>query len=384
MRDFTFYNPTRILFGKGQIANVAAEIPVDARVLLVAGRGAIRKNGVLEQVQAALGARLVGEFWGVTPNPELETVLEIVARLRGAAADFLLAVGGGSVADATKAAAGLALTEGDAWQVLSRGARFSGALPLGVVMTAPGTGSEANASGTISQRATAQKLVFTNALCFPRFAVIDPETTFSLTPEQTANGIVDSFVHVAEQYLTFPAGALLSDRLAEATLLTLLEAGPRALAEPHDYETRASLAWASTLALHGLLGAGVPQDWTTHHLGHELTALFGIDHARTLAAVLPAVLSARREHKAEKLLLYATRVLGIADGAASERSERAIDATRAFFESLGVPTRLSAYGVTSADLPRVIANLKASRRVRLGERLNVTLDDATKILELAL
>jgi NADP-dependent alcohol dehydrogenase len=184
--------------------------------------------------------------------------------------------------------------------------------------------------------------------------------------------------------LTFPAGGLLTDRLAEATLLTLLEVGPRALAEPRDYETRANLAWASTFALGGLLGAGVPQDWTTHHLGHELTALFDIDHARTLAAVLPAVLAARREQKGEKLLSYATRVLGIADGTPGERVERAIDGTRAFFESLGVPTRLSAYGVTNADIPRVIANLKASRRVRLGERLNVTLDDAAKILELAL
>jgi NADP-dependent alcohol dehydrogenase len=384
MRDFTLHNPTRILFGKGQIAGIAREIPERARVLLVAGRSSIRNNGVYEQVTAALGSRLTGEVWGIAPNPELESVLGIVAQVRSSSADFLLAVGGGSVADAAKAAAGLALTAGEPWQILTRGGRFTAALPLGVVMTAPGTGSEANASATISQRATSQKLVFTNPLCFPRFAVIDPETTFSLTREQTANGIVDSFVHVAEQYLTYPADALVTDRLAEAVLLALIEAGPRALAEPEDYAVRANLAWASTLALQGLLGAGVPQDWTTHHLGHELTALFGIDHARTLAAVLPAVLSARREHKAEKLLEYGARVLGIHDGAPEERITHAIDGTRIFFESLGVPTKLSAHGVTSADLPRVIANLKASRRVRMGERLNVTLEDAAKILELAL
>jgi NADP-dependent alcohol dehydrogenase len=384
MRDFTFQNPTRILFGKGQIAASGREIPSTARVLMLAGSGSIRSNGVYEQVKAALGERLVGELWGIEPNPDVTHVIEGVTKARETNADFLLAVGGGSVADATKAVAGLARSEGDAWAILAKGGRFSDALPLGVVMTAPGTGSEANGAAAISNRVTKQKVVFVNALCFPRFAVLDPETTYSLSPRQVSNGVVDAFVHVLEQYLTFPAGGVLSDRLAEAVLLTLLEQGPLALSRPNDYAVRANVTWAASLALSGLIGLGVPQDWTTHHIGHELTALFGIDHARSLAALLPSVLHVRRQQKAEKLVQYGARVLGIVDGSPESRSERAIVKTAAFFESLDVPTQLAAYDLGSDPIPKVIANLKASRRVRMGEKLDVTLDDAAKILELAL
>jgi NADP-dependent alcohol dehydrogenase len=384
MRDFTLHQPTRVLFGKGRIANIAREVPADARVLLVAGRGSIRTNGVLAELEAALGARLVGQAWGVPPNPDVSNVAAVVEKIRAERADFLIAAGGGSVVDATKAAAGLARSDGDAWSVLSKGARFNAALPIGAVMTAPGTGSEVNASATISNRATSQKLVFTNPLCFPAFAVIDPEKTFTLSKTQSANGIVDAFVHVLEQYLTFPVGAVLTDRLAEAVLLTLLEEGPRALELPTDYDARANVAWAASVALGGLLAAGVPQDWTTHHLGHELTALYGLDHARSLAVVLPAVLRARRRQKAEKLLQYGARVFGVTADSEEERVEAAIARTEALFTALGVPTRLAAYGLGGEIVAPVIANLKASRRLRLGEKLDVTLDDAAKLLALAL
>jgi NADP-dependent alcohol dehydrogenase len=383
MRDFTHHNPTRILFGKGQIAGLAQLVPSSARVLLVAGGGSIRQNGVLDQVQTALGERIVGEFWGIEANPDVTSVVAALAELRAKRADFLLGVGGGSVADATKAVALLERSEGDPWTLLSRG-RFTDALPLGVVMTLPGTGSGTNASATISQRATGQKVVLTNALCFPRFAVIDPETTYSLPPAQVANWIVDAYVHVLEQYLTYPVGAVMTDRLAEAALLTLLEQGPIALASPQDYGARANLAWAASLALGGLFGAGVPQDWTSHHIGHELTALFGIDHARTLAAVLPAVLARRRRQKAQKLLQYGSRVFGLREGSDDERIDQAIARTAEFFRSLGVPTTLAPYAVGREQLPRVVANLKAARRLRMGENLDVTLDDAAAILELAL
>ncbi|HEV8547738.1 MAG TPA: iron-containing alcohol dehydrogenase, partial [Polyangiaceae bacterium] len=358
MRDFVFHSPTRILFGKGQIAGIAKEVPEQARVLLLAGSGSIRNNGVYAQVQAALGPRLTGEVWGIEPNPDLTSVLGALDRARETNADFLLAVGGGSVVDAAKAVAGLARTEGEPWSILAKGGRFAGALPLGVVMTAPGTGSESNASAALSQRATQQKVVFTNALCFPRFAVLDPETTYSLPPRQVANGLVDAFVHVLEQYLTFPAFAALTDRLAEAVLLTLLEQGPLALSQPNDYAVRANVMWAATLALNGLVGAGVPQDWTTHHIGHELTALFGIDHARTLAAVLPALLGVRRQQKAEKLLQYGERVLGVREGSTEARIDRTIAKTAAFFEALGVPATLSAYELAGDTSAVVVAKLK--------------------------
>ena len=384
MRDFTYSNPTRIHFGKGQIARAALEVPTAARVALLAGAGSIRKNGVYDQVKAALGERLVTEVWDIEPNPDVATVAGAVTQIRAERVDFLLAVGGGSVVDAAKAVAGLALTEGDAWTILSKGARFTGVLPIGVVMTLPGTGSEANQAAAISNRATSQKIVFLNASCFPRFAVLDPETTYSLPPKQVSNGVVDAFVHVLEQYLTFPAGGALQDRLAEAILATLLELGPLALEKPEDYEVRANVMWAASLALNGLIGAGVPQDWTTHNLGHELTALFGLDHARSLAAVLPAVLEVRREQKQQKLLQYGARIFGLSEGDEATRVTATIARTAAFFEQMGLPTRLSAHGIGEEAIARVLDQLKAARRLRMGERLDVTLEHARAMLTRAL
>jgi len=384
MRNFNFQNPTRILFGRGQIENIGDEIPADARVLLVAGGGSIRENGVLEQVTKALTGRTVHEFWGVAPNPDVAALLPALDVVRKESIDFVLAVGGGSVIDAAKLIAAAARTDAEPWAILAKGARVTGALPLGVVLTLPGTGSESNGAAAISNKETGQKLVFISPLCFPRFAVLDPETTFSLPPRQVSNGIADAFVHVLEQYLTYPAGAALPDRLAEALLLTLKEQGPLALSDPKNYEVRANLMWAANLALNGLIGQGVPQDWTTHHIGHELTALYGLDHARSLAVVLPAVLEARRQQKSEKLLQFGARVFGIAGSDQAEIIDTTIAQTAAFFESLAIPTRLSSYGIGEAAIPQIVAKLKASRRLRMGERLDITPDMAGKILSLAL
>jgi NADP-dependent alcohol dehydrogenase len=384
MRDFNFQNPTRILFGRGQIESLAEQIPPEARILLVAGGGSIRNNGVFEQVKTALVGRTLHEFWGVTPNPDIAALLPALDIVRAESIDFVLAVGGGSVIDAAKLIAAAARTAAEPWAILAKGARVTDALPLGVVLTLPATGSESNGSAAISNRETGQKLVFTSALCFPRFAVLDPETTFSLPPRQVSNGIVDAFVHVLEQYLTYPVGGAVSDRLAEALLITLKEQGPLALSEPTNYEVRANLMWAASLALNGLIGQGVPQDWTTHHIGHELTALFGLDHARSLAAVLPAVLEARRSQKAEKILQFGARVFGLSASTEAEAIDTTIAQLVAFFESLGIPTRLSAHGITEDAIPQIVANLKANRRLRMGERLDITPDAAGKILALAL
>jgi NADP-dependent alcohol dehydrogenase len=384
VRNFNFQNPTRILFGRGQIENIADEIPADARVLLVAGSGSIRENGVLAQVTQALAGRSVHEFWGITPNPDIAALLPALEIVRNESIDFVLAVGGGSVIDGAKLIAAAARTEVEPWSILAKGARVTGALPLGVVLTLPATGSESNGAAAISNKETGQKLVFVSPLCFPRFAVLDPETTFSLPPRQVSNGIADAFVHVLEQYLTYPAGGALSDRLAEALLLTLKEQGPLALSDPQNYEVRANLMWAASLALNGLIGQGVPQDWTTHHIGHELTALYGLDHARSLAVVLPAVLEARRQQKAEKLRQFGARVFGIRGSDEAELIDTTIAQIAAFFESLGIPTRLSAYGIGEEAIPQIVAKLKANRRLRMGERLDVTPDAAGKILSLAL
>jgi NADP-dependent alcohol dehydrogenase len=320
----------------------------------------------------------------VLPNPDIAVLLPALDIIRAESIDFILAVGGGSVIDGAKLIAAAARTQVEPWAILSKGARVTAALPLGVVLTLPATGSESNSAAAISNRQTGQKLVFVSPLCFPRFAVLDPEATYSLPPRQVSNGITDAFIHVLEQYLTFPVGGILSDRLAEALLVTLKEQGPLALREPTNYEAKANLMWAASLALNGLIGQGVPQDWTTHHIGHELTALFGIDHARSLAVVLPALLEARRQQKAAKILQFGARVFGITDASDAEAIDATIAQTAAFFESLGVPTRLSAYGIGEEVIVQVIEKLKANRRLRMGERLDITPDAVWKILSLAL
>jgi len=381
MREFTFQNPTRIIFGKGQIQSLRDQIPADARILMLAGGGSIKTNGVYQQVREALSERTWVEHWGIEPNPDVTGILPALELVRSERVNFLLAVGGGSVVDAAKFLAGIAVTAGEPLALLARGGRFTGALPLGVVLTAPGTGSESNSTGAISNRATSQKQIFSSPHCFPQFAILDPECTYTLPAKHVANGVVDAYTHVLEQYLTYPTGGMLSDRIAEGILVTLRECGPLALLEPDNFVIRANLMWSATLALNGLIGLGVPQDWTTHHIGHELTALFGIDHARSLAAVMPSVMKARRQQKAEKILQYGARVFGIQEGDLDHRIDSTIQQTRKFFESLGLQTRLGAYGISEADIPRIIANLKGARRVRLGERLDVTLEQVAGILK---
>jgi NADP-dependent alcohol dehydrogenase len=368
MDNFEFFNPVKVLFGRGQISKVRDEVPAGARVLVTCGGGSIKRNGVYEQVMAALEGRAVIEFGGIEPNPVYETLMRAVEIVRRDGIDFLLAVGGGSVVDGAKFIAAAAKFPGEPWDILAKGARVETAVPLGVVMTLPATGSEMNTFAVISRRGTGEKLAFGTPLVYPKFSVVDPETTYSLPPRQVANGIVDAFAHVLEQYLTFPANAPLQDRFAESILRTLIEEGPKTLADPRDYNARANLCWCATMALNGLIAVGVPQDWATHMIGHEITALHGLDHGQTLAVVFPAVMAARREAKRAKLLQYGERVWGIREGCGDERIDAAIDRTRAFFESVGVKTRLRDYGV-NVDIAATVAKRLADRGVsRLGER----------------
>lgn len=357
MENFSFYNPVKILFGKGQIANMAAEIPTNARILMTYGNGSIKANGVYEQVKAALVGRTVFEFGGIEPNPHLETLLLAVEMVRAEKLDFLLAVGGGSVLDGTKFIAAAVPFEGDPWDILALSAPVKTALPIGTVLTLPATGSEMNGGSVVTKWKTREKLYFVNSLVLPRFSVLDPQATFSLPPRQVSNGIIDAFTHTVEQYLTYPVNAPLQDRMAESILKTLIEEGPKTLSDLHDYDARANVMWCATMALNGLIGVGVPQDWATHNIGHELTALHGIDHARTLAVVLPSVLTVQRESKRAKLLQYAERVWGITAGTDESRIIAAIDKTRNFFESVGVPTHLSAHGVGEEVIDIVVNRL---------------------------
>jgi len=382
MYNFTFYNPVKILFGKGQIANIADEIPKSAKILVTYGGGSIKRNGVYDQVIKALAGHNFIEFGGIEPNPHLETLMQAVELVRRERIDFLLAVGGGSVLDGTKFIAVAVDFAGDPWDILAQKAPVTSALPLGTVLTLPATGSEMNTNAVVTKWETREKLYFSSPLVFPKFSVLDPETTYSLPPRQIGNGIVDAFTHVAEQYLTFPANAPLQDRMAEAILATLIEEGPKTVHNPTDYEARANVMWCTTLALNGLIGAGVPQDWATHMIGHELTALHNLDHAQTLAVVLPSLLTWQKQQKWEKLLQYSDRIWHIQDGTEAERIDGAIAKTRSFFESVGVPTRLSAYGVDTSSIPSIVQRLQARGMFPLGERRDIGGDSVANILAL--
>ncbi|MDD3180889.1 MAG: iron-containing alcohol dehydrogenase [Opitutaceae bacterium] len=383
MENFTYHNPTRIRFGRGQIAAVDRELPADAKVMLLAGGGSIKRNGVYDQVRRALGRRTVFEFFGVEANPDYDTLMKAVGLCRREKADWILAVGGGSVLDGAKFVAAAVPFAGEPWDILARQARITQSLPIGTVLTLPATGSEANDSAVISRRSIREKLAFINPLVFPRFSILDPETTFSLPARQVANGIGDAFCHVVEQYLTYPADAALQDRFAESIMQVLIEEGTKTLAQPTDYAARANLVWAATWGLNGAIGLGVPQDWATHMIGHELTALHGIDHARTLAIVLPSLLQVQREGKRAKLLQYGARVWNLHEGSEDVRIDAVIAATRKFFESLGIPTRLANYGVKADSAAEVARRLQARGMVRLGERGDITPAVVEKILRLA-
>ena len=386
MNNFDLHTPTRILFGKGAVSELRAQIPADARVLITYGGGSVKKNGVLDQVYAQLEGLDVLEFSGIEPNPTYETLMKAVEVVRKENITFLLAVGGGSVLDGTKfiaAAANYPLDQ-DPWNILlTRGNDVKSAIPMGSVLTLPATGSESNKGAVVSRRSTGDKQAFMSEHVQPVFAVLDPVYTYTLPPRQVANGVVDAFVHTVEQYITYPVNAKVQDRFAEGILLTLVEDGPIALKEPENYDVRANVMWAATMALNGLIGAGVPQDWATHMLGHELTAMHGLDHAQTLAVVLPSLLNEKRNEKRGKLLQYAERVWNITEGSEEERIDAAIDATRTFFEQMGAPTRLSAYGLDGSTIPALLVKLEEKGMTKLGEHQDITLDVSRRIYEAA-
>ncbi|KUE78862.1 aldehyde reductase [Aeromonas schubertii] len=386
MNNFMLHTPTKVLFGEGQIAALRDQIPSDARVLITYGGGSVLRTGVLTRIREALSGMTLFEFGGIEPNPSYETLMGAVALARAERIDFLLAVGGGSVLDGTKfiAAAAPYAADKDPWHILETvGGEVQGAIPLGAVLTLPATGSEMNMGAVITRKSTGDKQHFFSPFVIPRFAVLDPVLTYTLPARQVANGVVDAFVHVIEQYITYPVDAKVQDRFAEGLLLTLLEEGPKALAEPDNYAVRANIMWSATLALNGLIGAGVPHDWSTHMLGHELTARHGLDHAQTLAVVLPVMLDAQRDSKRAKLLQYAERVWDLHGGSEAERIDGAIAATRAFFERMGVPTRLRDYGIEQPDIETMLAKLEARGYTALGEQGKVTLALSRHIYEAA-
>ena len=385
MFNFDFYNPTHIIFGEGSIAKLDALVPVEAKVMVLFGGQSAQRTGTLAEVQKALGERQVQLFGGIEANPTYEKLMEAVQIVREEKIDFLLAVGGGSVIDGTKFIAAAVPYTGEPWNILLSGGRdIKVALPMGAVLTLAATGSEMNNGGVITRKSLQSKLPFHSNLVFPKFSILDPAKSFTLPERQVANGVVDAFVHVIEQYLTYPVNAPVQDRFAEGLLQTLIEQGPLALSQPDDYDARANLMWVATLALNGLIGAGVPQDWSTHLIGHELTALYGLDHAQTLAVILPSMMQERRDAKREKLLQYAERVWNLRDGDAEQRIDAAIEKTRAFFESLGVKTYLKDYNLEQAAVETALKQLEYHGMLQLGEHQDIDLAVSRRVLEASL
>jgi len=385
MQNFVFQNPTKIIFGKGSIKQISGEISKDAKVLITYGGGSAKRSGVLDEVKTALHGYDITEFGGIGPNPEYETIMKGVALARKKKSNFLLAIGGGSVIDGTKfMAAAIPFKNNAALLLENAGSAILQALPIGVVLTLPASGSEMNNRAIISRKAVMHKRAIMNPFLFPRFAVLDPTKTYTLPARQIGNGVVDTFVHVLEQYMTYLVDAKVQDRLAEGLLHVLIEEGPKALIEPENYDVRANLMWCATMALNGLIGAGVPQDWAAHRIGYELTVLYGLDHAQTLAVLVPAMFKILERDKRQKLLQYGERVWGINNGNEQERIDAAIDKTREFFEKMQIPTRLSAYGITDKCIPLVVELLKTHGLVKLGERQSVTPEVVKKMLQLCL
>lgn len=387
MNNFEFYNPTRIIFGKGTIAKLSKRVPRKARVMLIYGGGSIKENGVYDQVMDALKKHEVIEFGGIEANPDYATLMKAIKKVRKKKVDFLLAVGGGSVIDGTKFISMASLNEDiEPWDILTRGLAkdLKKVVPFGTVLTLPATGSEFNRNSVISRRETGEKLSFASDRVYPRFSILDPETTYSLPQNQIRNGLVDAFVHIMEQYMTYPVDAIVQDRQAEALLMAIMEMAPAVLEmDPPNYDARANYMWVCSNALNHLIGMGVPQDWATHSIGHELTANYGLAHAETLAVVLPWLLWYKRDQKRDKLLQYGYRVMDQKMQKYSERIDRTIEATAAFFQSLGMPTTLSSYGVDPDEAAEKVRARFEERDWSLGEHDDITGADAAAILRLS-
>lgn len=385
MNNFEFKNPTKILFGKGQIEKLSQEIPQDAKILLLYGGGSIKKNGVYDQVMNALYAYSVIEFGGIPPNPEYSVMMEALKVVNKEKIDFLLAVGGGSVIDGTKFLAAATSYDGDEpWDLLTKGKVVKKGMPFGTVLTLPATGSEMNSGFVMTREETKEKLSTGGPALFPLFSILDPGVVKSIPQRQLANGVADAFMHVLEQYMTYPNGAKLQDRFAESILQTLIEVAPAIMNDPSDYEAAANFMWSCTMALNGLINKGVPEDWSVHMMGHELTALFGIDHARTLAILAPHHFKYNIDSKKGKLAQYAERVWNVTEGTEDEKAEAGIEKTETFFHSLDIKTKLSEYTDDYADTADIVSKrFKERRWIGLGEHRSLKPEDVKKIIEMS-
>jgi NADP-dependent alcohol dehydrogenase len=387
MLNFELYNPTNYIFGKGQIEKLGSLVPKNAKVLLAYGGGSIFKNGIHTQVIENLKGFEIVEFGGIEPNPRFETLMKAVEIVRKENITFILAVGGGSVIDGVKFISGAVQYQGDPIEILKNRVLFkdlSKVIPFGTVLTLPATGSEMNSGAVVTIGATQEKLVLGGSALFPLFSICDPTVIASLPKRQLENGVVDAYTHVMEQYLTYPHDAILQDRIAESILQTLVEIGPNVVENPTDYRLASNFMWCATMALNGLIQKGVPSDWATHMIGHELTALYEIDHARTLAVIAPSLYKVMFETKKDKLAQYGERIFNITGNTIEEKAEKAIEKTIEFLHKMGMQTKLSEYTSNYAETADFIVNRFEERKwLALGEKQNVTPEKVREIVEMS-
>ncbi len=385
MRNFELYVPTKMIFGKGEMKKLATEVPKDKKILVLYGGGSIKRNGIYDQVVTALKDHDFIEFSGIEANPEYTTLLKAFEIIKKEDIGYMLAVGGGSVIDGTKFLASAALYEGATpWDILAKKIRTYKGLPFGTVLTLPATGSEMNSGAVVSRSETNEKMVMGGPGLFPEFSICDPTVVSSIPERQLANGVADAFTHVLEQYMTYPADAPLQDRFSESILQTLIEIAPTVLKEPNDYKAASNFMWCCTMALNGYIQKGVPTDWSVHMIAHELTAFYGIDHARTLAIILPSAYTKKFETKKEKLAQYAERVFNIQEGTMEEKAKAAIQKTEDFYQSLGIKTRLRDYTDTYKGFSQKVAqSLTDHGMTALGEHQDITPEVAAEIVEMA-
>jgi NADP-dependent alcohol dehydrogenase len=386
MQNFELYNPTNLVFGKGQIDKLGTLVPKNSKILLAYGGGSIFKNGVYDQVKSALNGFEIVEFGGIEPNPHFETLMKAIEIVKEKEIDFILAVGGGSVIDGVKFISGATYYDGDPMEILKKRILIkvgSKVIPFGTVLTLPATGSEMNSGSVVTINATQEKLAFGGSALFPKFSICDPSVITSLPERQIQNGIIDAFTHVMEQYLTYPHDGLLQDRIAEGILLTLIEIGPKVVQNPSDYALASNYMWCCTMALNGLIQKGVPSDWATHMIGHELTALYQIDHARTLAIIAPNLYKVMFETKKQKLTQYGKRIFGLT-GSDDEIAAKAIDKTTEFFHTMGMKTKLSECTEHYDKTADFIANRFQERGWNgLGEKQNITIEKVREIVKMS-
>jgi NADP-dependent alcohol dehydrogenase len=386
MNNFNLHLPTQLYFGKDQHKELSNLIPKGSKVLMLYGGGSIKRNGIYKKVLGELTNFQVIEFGGIEANPQYSTLLKALEIIKSEGITFMLAVGGGSVIDGTKFLSSAALFEGEQpWDILEKGIRTEVGLPFGTVLTLPATGSEMNSGAVISRKEIGQKRAMGGPGLFPVFSISDPTVVASLPERQLANGIVDAFTHVMEQYMTYPTAATLQDRISEGILSTLIEIAPTVMKEPDNYEVASNFMWCCNMALNGIIQKGVPTDWSIHAIGHEITAAYGIDHARTLAIVLPSMYRYKIENKESKLAQYGRRVLGL-EGDDRAVAEAAIDSTEEFFRSLGIGTTLGDYKVEeAASFPsKCVEAMEAQRTIILGEHKDIRAQDVQQILTNAL